>query len=105
VGVLVSRSEGFGNVAAEYGLMGKPSVVSDCGGLPEIVEDGSTGFVVPRGDSRTLADRMILLMEDPAAAARMGNAARERVRALFSLERWVDAMYGHYREVASGDRI
>jgi len=65
IGLLVSRSEGFGNVAGEYGIMGKPALVSDVGGLPEIVEDGKTGFLIPPGDSSLLADRLSFLLKNP----------------------------------------
>lgn len=53
-------------------------VASRLGGLPEVVRDGETGFLVTPGDVDELHDRIATLLGDPALAARMGRAARER---------------------------
>jgi glycosyltransferase involved in cell wall biosynthesis len=76
--------EGFGLAALEAMSSGLPVVASATGGLPELVEDGVTGFLVPIGDVDTLADRLGRLLEDEELRVRMGQAARERVREHFS---------------------
>jgi glycosyltransferase involved in cell wall biosynthesis len=62
-------------------------VASDAGGLPEVVEHGVTGLIVPRGDSRALADAMAALLADPLRRAQMGRAGRERALRLFDWDR------------------
>ncbi|MFW6303225.1 MAG: glycosyltransferase family 4 protein [Candidatus Sumerlaeota bacterium] len=63
---------------------GLPAVVSRCGGLKDVVEDGQTGFLVDEGDIAAMAERMLKLAEDPSLATKMGNAARLRVEHHFS---------------------
>jgi glycosyltransferase involved in cell wall biosynthesis len=57
----------------------KPVVVSAVGGLPEAVEDGSTGLLVPPGDERALADAVCRLLRDPVLARGMGAAGRRKL--------------------------
>jgi glycosyltransferase involved in cell wall biosynthesis len=77
--------------------LGKPAVVTRVGGLPEVVADGVTGYVVPPRDAEALAARITQLLEDPDARRRMGEAARARFLERFTVERMVDehlALYG-----------
>jgi glycosyltransferase involved in cell wall biosynthesis len=76
-------------------------VASDAGGLPEVVEDGVTGLVVPRGDARALAQAMGSLLADPQRRRRMGLAGRERALRLFDWDRSAQQFEEIYREVAS----
>jgi glycosyltransferase involved in cell wall biosynthesis len=76
--------EGFGLAALEAMASGLPVVASATGGLPELVEDGITGFLVPVGDVDALADRLGQLLGDEKLRVRVGQAARERVREHFS---------------------
>ncbi len=62
-------------------------IASDVGGLPEIVADGETGFVVPAGDAEALADAMVSLAADLPRAASMGEAGRRRALESFTQER------------------
>lgn len=75
-----SLHEGFPLAALEAMASGLPVVAARVGGLPELVDDGHTGYLVPAGDQRALADRLALLLGDRAVRARMGAAARERAR-------------------------
>lgn len=68
---------------------GKPGVGTAVGGMPELIEEGVSGLIVPPRDSAAIADALIQLLGDPAKAARMGAAARERVRARFNADRMV----------------
>jgi glycosyltransferase involved in cell wall biosynthesis len=72
-------SELLGLVALEAMASGTPVVASDVGGLPEVVQDGVTGFLVPPGDSAALHARLDQLLRDPALAQRLGANAREVV--------------------------
>jgi glycosyltransferase involved in cell wall biosynthesis len=87
VSVIPSLEEGFGIPAAEAMGCETPVVASDAGGLPEVVEHGVTGLVVPRGDSTALAGAIGSLLADPARRARMGRAGRERALRLFDWDR------------------
>jgi colanic acid/amylovoran biosynthesis glycosyltransferase len=76
-------SEGFCNAVLEAQAVGLPVVCSDAGGLPENVEDGVTGYVVPRRDAAALADRLAVLAADPDLRSRFGAAGVDRVRRHF----------------------
>ena len=96
--VCPSIYEPFGLVNVEAMACGIPVVASAVGGIPEIVVDGETGYLVPFAPgsdafgspadparfARDLADRIVALLADPALARRMGVAARARVEAEFS---------------------
>lgn len=81
-----SRVEPFGLVAAEALMMGRPTVVSRVGGLPEIVTDGVTGLTVEPDDPSALADAVTDLLDHPERAAEMGRKGREDALARFSIE-------------------
>lgn len=76
--VVPSRSEGFPLVAIEAALCGKPVVAFNVGGLSELVQDGSTGILVPPTDWSALANAMLQLLETPALATSMGEQAQLR---------------------------
>jgi glycosyltransferase involved in cell wall biosynthesis len=90
--VVPSLGEGFGMVALEAMERGRPVIASDVGGLPEIVADGETGFVVPAGDAEALADAMVALASDLPRAAAMGEAGRRRALESFTQERSTQAI-------------
>lgn len=75
----VAISELLGLSVLEAMASGTPVVCSRLGGLPEIVEDGRTGFLVEPGDVGQLRDRIATLLADRALAERMGSAARDAV--------------------------
>lgn len=70
---------------------GLPAVCTAVGGLPEMVEDGVTGYLVPPHDPVALAGRLLALLRDPERARRFGAAARTAVETRFSLETSVRA--------------
>ncbi|HZS20320.1 MAG TPA: glycosyltransferase family 4 protein [Pseudonocardiaceae bacterium] len=75
----VAISELLGLTVLEAMASGTPVVCSRLGGLPEVVEDGTTGFLVTPGDVDELHDRIATLLTDAGLAARMGGRARELV--------------------------
>jgi glycosyltransferase involved in cell wall biosynthesis len=99
--VIPSLEEGFGIPAAEAMGCEVAVVASDAGGLPEVVEDGVTGLVVPRGNSAALARAIGSLLADPQKRRRMGQAGRERALRLFDWDRSAQQFEELYREVAS----
>jgi hypothetical protein len=94
--VYKSDMEGLGSAALAAMAAGVPVVASSVGGLPEVVESGTTGFLVSDGDFATPVRR---LLEDAALAARMSQAAREQVQQQFSVERMVEKTVAAYHEV------
>jgi len=95
--VVPSFGEGFGMVALEAMERGRPVIASAVGGLPEIVDEGRTGLLVPPGDVEALARAIAELADDPARAASMGEAGRARALAEFSQDRCTEriaALYG-----------
>ena len=80
-----SLEEGFGVALLEAMAHGLPAVASDVGGIPELVEPGVTGWLVPPGDDAALARALLASLRAPCAIRRMGDAAR-RSAARFSTE-------------------
>ena len=68
--------EAFGYVIAEAMATGKPMVGTRVGGIPELIEDGKTGFIVDRRDTKAMAEKIIELLRDPELRRRMGDAGR-----------------------------
>ena len=77
--VLPSMFEGWGHVFVEAMGHGLPCIGTDCCAMPEIIEDGVSGLLVPRGEPEPLADAVIQLLRDTGTAARMGQAGHTRV--------------------------
>jgi starch synthase len=108
--VCPSLYEPFGLINGEAMACEVPVVATDVGGIPEIVEDGVTGVLVgfepgddaigsprdPVGFSKALAQQVNRLLADPATAARMGRAGRERVMKVFSWEAVADKTVSLY---------
>lgn len=68
---------------------GRPAVCTAVGGVPDLIDDGITGYLVPPRDPHALADRLVLLLQSRERARLMGRAARERLESEFSQERSV----------------
>jgi colanic acid/amylovoran biosynthesis glycosyltransferase len=94
-------TEGFCNAVIEAQAMELPVVCSDAGGLPENVEDGAGGFVVPRRDPAAMARSLERLASDPALRSRMGLAGRRRAEQRFGLTRQIDAFAALYRSLSA----
>lgn len=95
--LLPTRRDSFPRVVMEAMCRGIPVVASRVDGVPEMVADGETGFLVEPEDAAGFADATARLLADPDLRARMGAAGRERARRLFSREAYVAAMLELYR--------
>jgi len=85
--VLATRSESMPMSVLEAMAAGLPVVVSDVGGLPEVVADERTGLLVPPGDPAALASALARLIEDRELRVALGARGLERARTTFSVER------------------
>ena len=93
IAVVPSRAEAFPNVVLEAMALATPIVASAVGGIPELVEDGVTGWLVPPNDPPALATAIVAALRDREEAARRATAARERVLQLTpgaTASRWMD---------------
>ncbi len=89
--------EGFGIAVLEAMAMRKPVVATTAGGLPEVAQDRETGILVPPGDPDALARAVLLLLQDPARCRKLGEAGRDRVAALFTVDAMMDNLATGYR--------
>ena len=103
--VVPSRGEGFGMVALEAAERGRATIVSDVGGLPEIVADGETGTVVPTEDVEALARAIVTLVSDEELVRAYGAAARRRALDQFSAESAADGVERVYRDLLKSRSI
>ena len=83
---LVARgdTEGFGITFLEANACGKPVIGGDSGGVSDAILDGVTGFLVDPLDVDGVAEKLILLLEDPDLARRLGQQGRARVEGSFT---------------------
>jgi colanic acid/amylovoran biosynthesis glycosyltransferase len=98
--LLSSLSEGISNAVLEAMACGLPVVTTDSGGMREAVTDGLEGFVVPVRDPDAMAHALVTLAGDPLLRARMGDRARCRIVAAFTLQQQSEQFVGMLREAA-----
>jgi glycosyltransferase involved in cell wall biosynthesis len=101
ISVFPSLQESFGVSVLEAAACEKPVVVSNVGGLPEVVEDGVTGIVIPPADPNRLADAIEKLILNEKLRTEMGKNGRERVKRLYEWNNCVEQMLSIYRQAIS----
>jgi N-acetyl-alpha-D-glucosaminyl L-malate synthase BshA len=99
--LLPSAQESFGLAALEAMACGVPVVASNVGGLPEIVDDGVTGFVCPPDAVDAMAERSISLLTDPSLHARIAQHAVDLVRGRYTTDLVVPLYENAYRSILS----
>lgn len=102
--VLPSVAEAFGLVLTEAIYLGTPVVATRVGGIPEIVDDGIDGVLVPPADSAALAAAITDLLCDEERRRRMSGAGSERIAQRFRFETMVRAYERVYDELPNGNR-
>ena len=98
--VMSSVTEGLGTSLLDAMAASKAIVATAAGGIPEVVEDGVTGLLVPPRDSAAMAAAIVRLAADPALREQMGRAGLARAREHFSVERMIAATLAVYADVA-----
>jgi glycosyltransferase involved in cell wall biosynthesis len=94
-----SYQEPLGRVAIEAGASGKPIVTSNVGGIPEIVIDGKTGFLVKPNSAGEVADKVMRLINNKSLYKEMGINAREHIIKKFDQNKIVSQHINLYKEV------
>ena len=85
-----TQTEGFPSVIVEAGACGVPAVAFDVGGIADVILHGETGFVVPLGDTEQFIRRAITIATTPSLCEAMGQKARQRVHAEYSLSTMIE---------------
>jgi glycosyltransferase involved in cell wall biosynthesis len=102
---MTSTTECFPMALLEAMAYARPAVCTAVGGIPEIINDGETGYLVPPKDPQQLAIRLVDVLSNPHTARRMGRAGRDRVEAEFSLDRSVEAAQRALEDVVMGESM
>jgi glycosyltransferase involved in cell wall biosynthesis len=102
IAVCCSNSEGSPLSVMEYMGAGLPVVASAVGGLPDLIEPGVNGLLVPPGDPSALAEALADLLGDPERAQAMGARGRERQRAEFDIDVLVRRLENLYCDLLDG---
>ncbi len=100
--LLPSQTESFGLVALESLACMTPVIATDAGGLPEVIDHGVTGYLAPVGDTETMADYALQLLEDDIQLKQMGEAGRKTAFEKFNLDTMLDkyeALYLRAKDV------
>lgn len=100
-----SLDEGLPIATLEAMAEGLPVVATSIGGLPELVEDGRTGYLVPPSDVQALIGCLRLLLRDPARRRTMGDEGLARIRSHFSVERMVAETSAIYDSLVAHPRV
>lgn len=97
--------EGLGSALIEAAMCGVPLIGSLCGGIPEIIEDGRNGILIPPSNTGALAEAIIQVLSKPYRAREMGKRARQMARKKFSKEREVLQTVHVLEAVLNGERL
>lgn len=95
----VMDGESFGVAAVEASACERPVIVSNVGGLPEVVLEGKTGLICPPKDSDCLADKMVQLANDSALRKTFGKEGRKNVLEKYDWQKNADLMMQHYQKM------
>jgi glycosyltransferase involved in cell wall biosynthesis len=103
--VMSSVTEGLGTSLLDAMACGRAIVATDTGGIPEVVEGGATGTLVPPRDPRAMAAAIVALLSDEGKRRTMGDAGLARVRARFTVERMVAETAAVYARAAGKPHV
>jgi colanic acid/amylovoran biosynthesis glycosyltransferase len=91
------------NTLKEAMLMGLPVIATAHGGIPELVKDGISGFLVPERDAHAIAEKLTYLIEHPEVWSAMGHAGRNYVETNYDINKLNDELVQIYRQVINHD--
>ncbi len=102
--VLPSYAEGLPMGILEAMAAGLPTVSTTIGGIPDAIDEGVDGFLIPPGDVEALADRIVRLLQDPALRSQMAAIAREKAIARFGADQVIAQVEDLYRTLGARPR-
>lgn len=91
--------DAFPLAVLEMMARGRPVIATRVGGVPELIEDGGSGILVPPNDAQALSERIAQVLGSPELAKRLGDEARARVGKLFSADRQISEMLDTFLDV------
>jgi glycosyltransferase involved in cell wall biosynthesis len=100
--VLPTHTEALPTALLEASACGIPSVATNVGGVPEVIVDGRTGWLVDAPDAALFADALCAAFADPEERQRRGALARARIEAEFSSSAWAEKLHARYVAVTAG---
>jgi len=103
--VVSSNNEGTPVSAIEAMASGCPVVATQVGGLPNVIENGETGYLVPAQQPQALAAAMLKLISNPQKAAQMGRAAQLSVKDKFSINRLISETESLYQDLVANKGV
>jgi glycosyltransferase involved in cell wall biosynthesis len=98
--LLPSRAEGVPRSLVEAMAAGRPVLATNVGGIPDLVIDGETGFLVPVDDAEQLAEKLIWFRDHPVERRQMGQKARAYVENKHDIKTHVELLAQHIRRVS-----
>lgn len=102
--VMSSVQEGLGTAVLDALALGKPVVATKSGGIPEIIQDGETGLMVPPADPKTLSKRIIQMLTDNELANRVAKKGQIMVNEKFTVSAMVDKNIDVYHQILGNTR-
>ncbi len=94
--ILPSHTESFGLALVEAGFAGLPTIATRVGGIPEIIQDGKNGLLVPPNDTQALTQALAVLMKDSSLRNTLGSTLKESATHQFSKEKMVRETLAYY---------
>jgi glycosyltransferase involved in cell wall biosynthesis len=95
--------EGLGVSLLQAAAAGVPIVATRAGGIPEIVENGTNGYLIEAGDIKAITNRVINLLEDPIKSKHFGSCGRKKVESRFSIDKMVKSYLSVYHQVLADE--
>ncbi len=102
---LPSLQQGLGVMMLEAMALGRPVIASGVGGVVSVLEDRVTGLIVPPSDSRSLAERIMELLQNRERARKLAAAGQQLIRDRFNETRMLDEIIRVYREVHDSSQL
>jgi glycosyltransferase involved in cell wall biosynthesis len=94
--------EAFCQVMVEAMWMGRPLLITDVSGAPDVICNGVNGIIVPRGSSDALTDQMLSLAEDSSSRSRLGQAGRTYVESNLIIQKIIGHYEASYKRAVGG---
>lgn len=101
IGVLATFTEGISNSVLELMAQGKSVVATTCEGTREIIDNGTTGFLVKTSDALEMAEKIEILLNDDKLRKEIGESAQKKIQESFNIELMVTSYISSYRKIAN----